>query len=246
MMDLLKGLSAEIYDQQWEGLDDFIRYNPGSRHRRRLIIHFLKKISFKQVLEVGCGPGEILKTMKRLFFQCQWMGVDLAEKTILNNRKRIPWAEFEVLDIERKYFSDRSFDLVICSEVIEHCVDQEKVFQHLSQMISKGGHLLLTFPLGKIYPTERHYGHVKHPTVEEIHRYAINHGMHIKEVFYFGTFYQFVKKLINLDPKRALAEFGTGQYSFLKKMIAHVLYYCSFINIQKILSCQAIILLKKE
>lgn len=51
----LNPFSAAEYDKLWSSCDDFIKYNPGARHRRRHILSLLKTIQFQTVLDVGCG-----------------------------------------------------------------------------------------------------------------------------------------------------------------------------------------------
>jgi len=50
---------SSSYDDQWTQLQDFIKYNPGAKHRRRLIAGAITEIAAmpKSIIDVGCGPG---------------------------------------------------------------------------------------------------------------------------------------------------------------------------------------------
>jgi hypothetical protein len=48
-------LTAADYDKHWNVLSDYIQYNPGDRHRRRLILKLIKHLSIKNCLDIGCG-----------------------------------------------------------------------------------------------------------------------------------------------------------------------------------------------
>jgi 2-polyprenyl-3-methyl-5-hydroxy-6-metoxy-1,4-benzoquinol methylase len=43
-------------------------------------------------------------------------------------------------------FASYSFDLIICSDVLEHIKEDERAFYHLGRVIKKSGTLLITFP----------------------------------------------------------------------------------------------------
>ena len=52
--------NLSFYQGFWEETPDFIRYNPGARHRRRMILRLLGAERFDSLLDVGCGNGELL------------------------------------------------------------------------------------------------------------------------------------------------------------------------------------------
>ena len=127
---------AEEYDSQWEVLNDFIKYNPGARHRRRGILKLLKKARFYNMLDVGCGNGELINDIKSFYgYAISYKGVDLSPEVVAKNNKRCPFASFSALNIEEEAL-DEKFDLVTCSEVIEHLGDRKKAFKHLSSMLN--------------------------------------------------------------------------------------------------------------
>lgn len=83
------------------------------------------------------------------------------------NARATPFAEFDVFNLESGPLNER-FDLVICSEVIEHLADWRPGVRHLASMVKDGGHLLLTCPTGRIHETESQFGHVEHPRPDEL------------------------------------------------------------------------------
>src|SRR5579883_666704 len=101
-------LYAEEYDRQWQyELADFIRYNPGARHRRRLIYSLLKNLKFEDVLDVGCGPAELLLFLAEKFPAVKrFTGIDFAPDVIDRNRQKFPQFEFWVQDIQTTSLQD--------------------------------------------------------------------------------------------------------------------------------------------
>jgi len=224
--------TRESYDEQWRELGDFIRYNPGARHRRRLVGRILRAITFESVLDVGCGPGEMLLWMKEAFPDARTLwGADFAPETIARNTERMPWAHFQTLDVERERI-DRRFDLVLCSEVVEHLHDRPAAIRNLATMVSPGGHLLITCPTGPMFPTERYFGHVSHPTADELRTRGADGGLDTVRYAHWGwPVYAMTKRLTNLWPEFALRQFGQGSYSWPKRLVNHGLYLLNFANL---------------
>jgi SAM-dependent methyltransferase len=239
------------YDVQWRELSDFIKYNPGAVHRRRIICQLVSEINhpIKSYLDVGCGPGElILALQKRLPAKCSFTGADLSLEVIRTNEDRMPDFAFHKLDITRETI-DRQFDLVTCSEVIEHInvKDRQRVLEHLASMLNPGGTLILTCPTRRIFPTEIRYGHVNHPKPQEIVELAKGANFSVVTFTQWGfPFYWYLKKAVNFNTDWSIKEFGTGRYSLVKKAICQVIYWVNFLNWNSSRGCQLFFALKKN
>ena len=73
------------------------------------------------------------------------MGVDISEQAIKKYRAR--GFNGYVMDLEGDLgFSDKVFDLVFCSEVIEHLVNPENLLQELYRVLRPGGKLIISVP----------------------------------------------------------------------------------------------------
>lgn len=85
--------------------------------------------NFNSILDYGCGSG--FKLIK-YFSNYKYIGLDL-EKTInlINNKNFIP--------IERINFNkfNKNFDMVICSDVIEHVKDPDIILNNIKKINSK-------------------------------------------------------------------------------------------------------------
>jgi SAM-dependent methyltransferase len=239
----------DFYNSFWPEGFDFTRYHPGSRHRRRLIQKMLDKLQFKSVLDVGCGPGDLLVDIlaRREKSDLKLTGADISQEVVEKNSRQFPTMSFFHLDIQKHTISNvGSFDLIICSEVIEHLSDQRKAIENLASMLAKGGALLITCPSGKVFETEKSFGHTKHPSVKELTQLAIENGLGVEKAWNWGwPTYGLLKIATNINTSWALKNFASGHYSPVKKWISTFLYYINFFNINSPMGCQLFVLLRK-
>jgi SAM-dependent methyltransferase len=227
----LSAISAAEYDRQWAQLQDFIRYNPGARHRRRLLERLVRRGDAPStVLDAGCGLGEIVQLMHGVFPDAAITGVDISEVALESNARRFPFATFELLNIEQSKL-DRVFDLVISSEVVEHLEDQPRAVAHLAEMVAPGGSLVVSVPAGKIFATERTFGHVRHPDLEWLRAAIEEHGLVVTDAFRWGfPTYLALKYVVNARPDMTMREFGWGTYGVVKRSLNDAIYYATFLN----------------
>lgn len=226
-----RALSAAAYDRGWTKWSDFIRFNPGARHRRRLICRLLAEAPpFSRVLDVGCGEGALLREVAAAFPQASLTGVDLSPQVVEQNRARLPGARFEALDLAQGPLDER-FDLVLCSEVLEHLDDLADGVAHLAAMVAPGGSLLVTVPTGTVHPTERHFGHTRHPDLPELERAASAAGLQLRAAWNWGwPLYRALKWATNLRPEWALRTFAQGSYGRRQRLVSGLLYLANFCN----------------
>jgi 2-polyprenyl-3-methyl-5-hydroxy-6-metoxy-1,4-benzoquinol methylase len=222
-----------FYQAFWEETPDFTRYNPGARHRRRLITDCLGSEDFSSALDVGCGQGELLSFLRIAHPEASsFAGVDLSPDQVARNRAKWPDMEFFALDLQKEAL-DRTFDLVVCSEVIEHLDDQRAAVGNLARMVRAGGRLLITCPTGTMYATERHFGHVRHPGAEELGRWARDAKLELVSLWNWGwPTYRLLKWATNIQADWALKQFASGSYSRGAKLVSSALYWFNFLNRQ--------------
>ena len=241
----LEGLTAAEYDEQWGVLSDFIRYHPGARHRRRLILKMVRDLACPRILDVGCGPGELVTFFRENLPGRELTGCDLSPEVIATNTQRIPDARFRVLDITTGRL-DEQFDLVVCSEVIEHVADQPAAFRNLAAMVAAEGHLLITCPTGTIYPTEVHFGHVKHPRLEELIEMGRGNGLRPRISLNWGwPTYRALKFATNINSDWAIENFAAGDYSAASRWLSHLLYALNHLNFNSRLGVSLFVLFER-
>lgn len=109
-----------------------------------------------RVLDMGCGPGRHTAAVYRLK-DVTIVGADLDLPDLLKARDRMMFHQFvgaydggswalTVSDITNMPFKDRYFDVVICSEVLEHIPDDKKALSELVRVVKPGGDLVVSVP----------------------------------------------------------------------------------------------------
>jgi len=98
----------------------------------------------KNVLDVGCGYGHITELIKK-----QGNKVKCIE-TSDNAIKHIKKLGIEVFDIDLSTKWEENikekFDVVVCTEVIEHVFDTDNLINNINKVLKKGGHLVISTP----------------------------------------------------------------------------------------------------
>jgi 2-polyprenyl-3-methyl-5-hydroxy-6-metoxy-1,4-benzoquinol methylase len=116
------------------------------------IINFVKSILAEQkecrILDLGCAQGNYSLTLSKRY---EVIGVDIRShfiKYAMLKKEPLEDAIFLCTDAEGLPFKNDSFDLVICSEVIEHVGDPQKVIKEIRRILKSSGNLIITTPNG--------------------------------------------------------------------------------------------------
>jgi dolichol-phosphate mannosyltransferase len=168
LVSLRNSVRAADYDHR--AFDSWIPLQRGWQRRRFEIVHsFMGPQASRSTLDIGCGSSRIVQTLPGV------VGMDLGMHKL--RWLRAPGRHLVQGSLTRLPFADRSFDTVICSEVIEHIPRSQVRLEELVRVVAPGGLLILGTPdysrtrwlvlewlYGKVFPN----GYVK----EHINRYT--------------------------------------------------------------------------
>ena len=96
-----------------------------------------------EMLEVCCGQGG---TAAYLPPTARFTGLELSEVAVAQAQAAFPQFTFIQGDAQALPFEDKSFDIVIAKEAIEHLPSQKKALDEWYRVLRPGGELLLTTP----------------------------------------------------------------------------------------------------
>ena len=159
-------LSSETIEQhQWR--------DPLLRHLTNKILD-LVDVTGGHALDVGCGAARLVTALGRSGFDVD--GVDIEAhvveqaKTIAAEegvRARLFVADFSKADPR---FPDETYDLVVCSEVLEHVPAWRDVVANIRRVLKPGGLFVLTTPNDprQFSILDEYAGHVRRFTWQEL------------------------------------------------------------------------------
>ena len=104
---------------------------PSRAERVRYLATTFRHVLTGKVLEVGCDR----RTLKQLRPDLDYLGIDIAGE---------PDLRIDLETIPRLPFADRSFDVVVCSEVLEHLDNLHHTFAELVRVART--HVLISLP----------------------------------------------------------------------------------------------------
>lgn len=213
------------------GWTDAHVYSPAPRHRRRLMLAWLKSLEFPTLLDAGCAHADFLRALAPLRTATKFYGCDLCRELMEHNTVAIPGISFATVDLTKEPFPGvAKFDMVVTSEVLEHIEDWQLALRNLLTYTNR--YALVTVPAGKRYAIDRRIGHFKHYTIEEVTAVVEGEGFKVLRARYWGfPFHSLYKWSINaFSPERIYTAFGERPYGPFKKAFCHLLYGLFFIN----------------
>lgn len=131
--------------------DNYSKHTSKNPLKQFFINNFFKTIhellhdkEIKSVLDVGCGEGFTLKRLKQKAIGNKFTGIDSSKEAIELGQKENPDLDLEIGDIYNLKFKDKSYDLVLCTEVFEHLDSPKKALEELKRISKK--FILLSVP----------------------------------------------------------------------------------------------------
>lgn len=210
-----------FYDQisdTWASLINNIETNK----RIDLIFNDLitkKELYKKNFLEVGCGLGYFSNKAYKL--GAKVTGIDIGPRLIKINKNKTPKGKFVVASASKLPFKDKSFDIVLSTEVIEHVDSQFEMVSELTRVLRKDGVLIITTP-NKIFKPlfdllsfikiRPYHGNEKWIYSWDLKAQFLKKGMVLEKERYFN--FIMPNKFLDLFEKLPFAKYFTINYGF--------------------------------
>ena len=157
------------------------------------LIHRTDRTECINILDFGCGAGNLLKIVEDSDIKCKICGMDVFtdEASFTKVKKKVPSAKILSIKPYENFDFGNQFDVIISNQVFEHIENLNDIYKHLSNILKPSGIMICGFPTEEIILEP----HLKLPLIQRLNKKS--------KVLYY---YLKVASFLNI-----------GQFSKLKK-----------------------------
>ena len=127
------------------------KYNTNNFVSNYLVRTFFKKINklvedieFNSVLDIGCGEGILFLNMSKYLNNKKCCAIDFDTNEINDAAKNLPFCEVKLGTVYKIPYENKTFELVTCTEVLEHLEEPAKALEEIYRVTGK--YVLLSVP----------------------------------------------------------------------------------------------------
>lgn len=103
----------------------------------RNLLNLISKKKVESILDVGCGEGFTLNRLKEHKIGKKLEGLEYLQTAIDLGKEMYPDIKITQGSIYELPYKDNSFDLVLCTEVLEHLEEPQKALKELVRVSNK-------------------------------------------------------------------------------------------------------------
>lgn len=184
------------------------KINPMAWDRVNTVVSLINNKS--KMLDIGFGSYIVENLITQQKKNVKIYGVDISKESVIRAKKKFPHGEFQVGTILKLPYKDKTFDLVLALEVMEH-IQPHNTFKALTEVyrvLKKNGHFIVSVPLNEnleemISEGKNPNAHVRIYTPELIKAELTIAGFKIlreKYLYAFHSFYRLKSLLCSMIP----------------------------------------------
>ncbi|MDP3987945.1 MAG: class I SAM-dependent methyltransferase [Candidatus Levybacteria bacterium] len=148
------------------------------RNLIEILEKYIKNYQIKSALDIGCGVGTVSLYLGNKGIET--FGIDISKKAILAASESAKLLELNNVSFKVMNFPDevpsQNFDLIICSEVLEHLENDNLAFKRFYSNLKNGGLVIISTPsknaplyrLGMAKKFDLEVGHLRRYSLEEL------------------------------------------------------------------------------
>jgi len=147
-LDTIEHNSKEGMNSFFNDISNTEPYTKFGTSLRMLVEELPLDLNGTNIADVGVGPAIALNVLLKDFSPASVNGFDFSNTALDYASNLMKQAVFECHNIYEPL--PRSYDFVLCSEVLEHLENPELAYKNLQKAVSPGGSLLITVPNGRL------------------------------------------------------------------------------------------------
>lgn len=150
-----KNLSKSTFNVQ-ANTYDVDKNGKHARGQYKYVLNELQQLDFQKILDVGCGTGEILKSITERYSFAQLYGLDISEEMLKQANDKLKGTATLILgDAENITLETNSFDLLLCTDSFHHYPNPQQAISEFYRVLKHGKFLLIAdywkpFPIRQI------------------------------------------------------------------------------------------------
>lgn len=139
--------SQELFNKNYTNLnitDPPLDFSVTNKKIRSELISIIKKSN--SIIDLGCGQGSTLRIFRKLNKNALLTGIDFSDVALENARKRMKKDKKIKLinsDLNNIDLAKEKYDLVYCSQVLEHLSQSQKFLNSIYKSLKPNGSLVL-------------------------------------------------------------------------------------------------------
>ncbi len=118
-----------------------------------VLLDEIKSLKPDSILDVGAGEGFTLEKLRKASVGNTLEGIEYMDEAIELGKKTNPHVKIQKGDIYKLPYKANTFDVVLCTEVLEHLEEPEKALQELKRVSSK--YVVLSVPNEPLFTIQR-------------------------------------------------------------------------------------------
>lgn len=164
-----------------------------------LLNKYKKELQNKKLLDIGCGSKPYKLLFERL--DITYEGIDFKEfsknPSFELNKPNFYFHKNYKKDFKMPQFEDKSYDVVVAFQVLEHHEKPEVFFSEVKRILKKRGHLIISFPfIWELHEEPNDFQRLTHYKIQKL---CGENNMIILETIKRGSVLSTLSQLANLS-----------------------------------------------
>lgn len=183
-----------LWSQEWQNVQVI---GPLTHSRYRLMLAECPESlpTNSRIIDVGCGNGKFLTMLGDRYPDAILQGIEYSQQAreVTPEKLRDAILVGDVVELAPELSKD-PYDLVICSEVLEHVLNPTAAIQAIASLVKPGGVVILTVPGGMKYWSKQDEvaGHYRRFEYEEFSKLIKQTGLTITKHYGWGRVFALI------------------------------------------------------